>query len=237
MIFQDILSSIGLIFLLLLSIEFSEYWKLIFQFISIQIIQLYVFSEFVQSSCITPDGRFGICVVVNECPYLLDMLRANDIYRSRDKTKFLLNSQCGQTSRLPKMCCASMSTLRKFHQKSTEHQKHCETANGGSGMCVDIGKCPILWEHSSQVNGYSCKTSSTTMKHVCCPKESITIGFPNFASLPVYPVTVSFGTMTSQPTSSTTPPTISPSTAMSSTAITTTIKTLTNSPTGLYLCF
>ncbi|XP_077283554.1 phenoloxidase-activating factor 3-like isoform X2 [Arctopsyche grandis] len=192
MILHNILPSIGFTFLLVLSIEF----------------------KFVQSVCITPDGRIGVCTVVSECPYLMNMLRTNDRKRSKHHTKFLLNSHCGQTSRLPKMCCASLSTIRKFRQESTDNEKHCETADGGSGMCVDIGKCPKLWKQIDTRSHYSCKMDSTTKNHVCCPKESITIGF-----LP-YPATVFFATIPSPSTLPTTP-----STSIYSTTVTTTIKT------------
>lgn len=70
------------------------------------LLSVFVFSKSQNpaESCTTPDGRLGECIIIRQCPSLLDLLQHRPL--SSANANLLKRAQCGFEGIDPKVCCA-----------------------------------------------------------------------------------------------------------------------------------
>lgn len=81
-----------------------------------------------QSPCETPKKTPGLCIEINQCPTLYALLQSTN--RKAEDGKFLRDSQCGATGKIPKVCC--------------EDDLPCTTPSGEQAKCTKFASCQPL---------------------------------------------------------------------------------------------
>lgn len=121
-----------------------------------------------QSTCKTPSGRQGQCIIVDNCPELYALIK-NTNTSPRD-TDLLRKSHCGYQGQKPMVCCES---------KPPPNNK-CYTPDGQIGECVNYLSCqsivnmlqaqsPVPSETYQFVQNSRCQ--GPTAYSVCCPES------------------------------------------------------------------
>ncbi|XP_077295763.1 phenoloxidase-activating enzyme-like [Arctopsyche grandis] len=132
-----------------------------------------------QDSCTTPNKAGGKCISIDQCPPLWALLKNTG--RTRQETKLLLSSQCGQAGKLPKVCCEGVTVVT---QAPT-----CMTPSFTEGKCVSNSECPSHVEILKGRKPFTAKTEDYLKKSNCqgTSDPSTCCAYPKVAVTPPSP--------------------------------------------------
>ncbi|XP_032521800.2 phenoloxidase-activating enzyme-like isoform X1 [Danaus plexippus] len=84
-----------------------------------------------ETNCTSPDGKRGVCIPLNDCKSILDILEKKEM--TAGEKNFLRYSRCGPVDSKISVCCVK-DTL----------DNACFNADAMQGVCIDVRSCPSI---------------------------------------------------------------------------------------------